>query len=105
MARQPLPLGSWGRVGVTPLAMGTAGRPQSYRARAKFRDLDEITREVMAQGKTRSAAEANLLVKPGRRSPWMSTWAGAPRAGRLPLHWPLTCRYAVGGVLLVSCGF
>ena len=45
------------------LDTGNNGKPQSYRARAKFRDFDGITREVMAQGKTRSAAEAALLVK------------------------------------------
>jgi len=45
------------------LPKSRAGRRASYRARAKFRDFDGLTREVMAEGKTRSAAEANLLVK------------------------------------------
>lgn len=63
MARAPLELGSWGRVWVGPEGTTRKGKPASYRARAMYRDVDGVTREVVARGRTRSAAEANLLRK------------------------------------------
>jgi integrase len=63
MARQPLPLGSWGRIFVGPVIRETKGKRPAYRARAYFRDVDGVTQEIKAEGKTRSAAEASLLVK------------------------------------------
>src|SRR4051794_14600798 len=63
MARQPLPLGSWGHIWTSELATGDPRKRPSYRARASFRDFDGVTREVKAEGRTRSAAEARLLVK------------------------------------------
>src|SRR4051812_1064080 len=63
MARAPLELGTWGRVWVGPEGTPRKGKPASYRARAMYRDFDGVTREVVARGRTRSAAEANLLRK------------------------------------------
>jgi hypothetical protein len=39
------------------------GKPTAYRARALYRDFDGVTREVVAEGRTKSGAEANLLTK------------------------------------------
>lgn len=55
MARPELPLGTHGRVRVER-------RGDAWRARAKFRDFDGVTREVERRGHTRSAAEQNLQV-------------------------------------------
>ena len=63
MARAPLELGTWGRVWVGPEGTLRKGKPASYRARAMYRDFDGVTREVVAKGRTRSAAEARLLSK------------------------------------------
>lgn len=63
MARAPLELGTWGRVWVGPEGTLRKGKPAAFRARAMYRDFDGVTREVVARGRTRSAAEANLLRK------------------------------------------
>jgi hypothetical protein len=39
------------------------GKPTAYRARALYRHFDGVTREVVAEGRTKSGAEANLLTK------------------------------------------
>src|SRR5688572_4559413 len=63
MARQPLPLGSWGRIRVVPGPNTRKGRPTSWRARAQYRDFDGMTRRVEARARTKTEAEANLLQK------------------------------------------
>ena len=68
MSRPPLPLGSWGRIWVSSGPSRHDGKPKSFRARALYRDLDGVTREVVAEGQTRSAAQATLLVKLRERS-------------------------------------
>ena len=68
MARPPLPLGSWGRIWVSPGPSGPSGKSKSFRARALYRDFDGVTREVKAEGRTKSAAEATLLAKLRERS-------------------------------------
>ncbi|WP_406831512.1 hypothetical protein ABEG17_01630 [Pedococcus sp. KACC 23699] len=68
MARPPLPLGSWGRIWVSPSPSRPSGKPKSFRARALYRDFDGVTREVKAEGRTKSAAEATLLAKLRERS-------------------------------------
>ena len=44
--RPPLPIGTWGQVTVT-------GRPGAWRARARFRDVDGVTRSVVRTGATK----------------------------------------------------
>ena len=61
MAREPLPLGSWGRIGVTPRRTNAKGKVTSYRARATYRGFDGVSRLVETEGRTKSAAEARLL--------------------------------------------
>ena len=68
MARPPLPLGSWGRIWVSPSPSRPSGKSPSFRARALYRDLDGVTREVKAEGRTKSSAEVTLLAKLRERS-------------------------------------
>lgn len=51
--RPPLPIGTWGAVRVEQVTGG-------WRARARFRDIDGITRDVERRGKTKSAARNAL---------------------------------------------
>ena len=55
MPRHPLPLGTWGRITRTELG------PDRWRARAKYRDHDGVTRVVERTGKTGAAAERALV--------------------------------------------
>lgn len=55
MPRQPLPLGTWGKI---LRIKEPAGR---WHARARFRDTDGITRLVEAWGNTGAAAERSLV--------------------------------------------
>jgi integrase len=57
-----LPVGTWGRIRREEIG------PRQYRARARFRDYDGITRDVEAWGATGAAAERALLVKLRDRS-------------------------------------
>ena len=68
MARQPLPLGSWGRVRFVPGPNTRKGRPTSWRARAQYRDFDGVTRLVEARARTKTEAEASLLRKLSARA-------------------------------------
>lgn len=61
MARQPLPLGSWGRIRLDPGRNVRKGRPTSWRARTQYRDFDGVTRPVEAGARTKTEAEAKLL--------------------------------------------
>lgn len=51
--RPPLPIGTWGQVTVT-------GQPGAWRARARFRDVDGVTRSVVRTGATKGAARNAL---------------------------------------------
>jgi len=55
MPRPPLPIGTYGTIGVFPLANGSG-----FRAAAKFRDLDGVTRKVGRIGSTPAAAKNRL---------------------------------------------
>ncbi len=55
MARPPLPLGTWGKITRTEIA------PGRWRARAKYRDYDGVTRRIERFGRTGAAAERTLL--------------------------------------------
>jgi integrase len=55
MARPPLPVGTWGKIRRETMA------PGQYRARARFRDYDGVTRDVEAWGTTGPAAERELV--------------------------------------------
>jgi integrase len=57
MARPQLPIGTWGNIRREQTG------PRSWRARARFRDYDGVTREVEASGATGAAAERSLRVK------------------------------------------
>ena len=57
MGKYPLPLGAWGRIRVEELGTNRG------RARAKYRDLDGITRLVEARGGSRTAAQRALQIR------------------------------------------
>jgi hypothetical protein len=61
--RQPLPIGTWGKVRTDVAKRDAKGRPIDHRAQAYFRDHDGRTRLVSAYGKTKSAAENSLRQK------------------------------------------
>jgi hypothetical protein len=63
MPRSPLPIGTWGRVRTQIVKTDEKGKAVSHRAQAKYRDHDGHTRLVSAFGKTKTAAENNLLNK------------------------------------------
>jgi integrase len=63
MSRAPLPIGTWGRIHARAEKRDDKGEPVSYRAQAKFRDHDGVTRPVSAFGKTKTAAERAVLKK------------------------------------------
>lgn len=60
MARQPLPLGTWGKTSARAVHCDGKGRPDKFEAKARYRDLDGRTRRVAAWGKTATEAENNL---------------------------------------------
>lgn len=68
MPRQPLPIGTHGKVKVNPKASG------GFVAKAKYRDYDGVTRIVERSGRTETAATNNLLEALRDR-------AGAPNSG------------------------
>ncbi|AIY02945.1 hypothetical protein ART_3346 [Arthrobacter sp. PAMC 25486] len=57
MAREPLPLGTWGNINVSRSKAGT------WNARAKYRDMDGKVRIVEARGTSAAAARRNLQQK------------------------------------------
>jgi hypothetical protein len=61
--RQPLPIGTWGKIRTDVAKRDAKGRPIDHRAQAYYRDHDGRTRLVSAYGKTKSAAENNLRQK------------------------------------------
>ncbi|WP_344210471.1 hypothetical protein [Kribbella sancticallisti] len=50
MPRKRLPLGTWGDIRTLPVGYSDAGVANRFEARAKFPDLDAVTRLVAAQG-------------------------------------------------------
>jgi integrase len=54
-----LPIGTYGDINITGPEPRTNGRP-AYRARARFRDPDGVTRPVVRYGQTKGRAEAAL---------------------------------------------
>lgn len=62
MPRPQLPVGTWGTIRREQTG------PHSWRARARFRDYDGVTRDVEASGKTGPAAENALRAKVRDRS-------------------------------------
>jgi integrase len=82
MPRPELPLGTWGRIRREQLA------PRSFRARARFRDYDGVTRNVEACGPTGAAAERNLQTKlRDRTTPSHDDINGEMRIERLAELW------------------
>ncbi|MEN3267919.1 helix-turn-helix domain-containing protein, partial [Pseudonocardia sp.] len=63
MSRPPLPIGTWGRIHTRVEKTDDKGKSVSHRAKAKYRDHDGITRTVSAFGRTKTAAENNLVNK------------------------------------------
>lgn len=62
MGRPPLPIGTWGAISTYPRGIDRNGKPSSYRAKAKYREFDGVTRHVQASGRTRTMASNNLRV-------------------------------------------
>lgn len=60
MAREPLPVGTWGKITSRVASQDATGRAVKYEARAYFRDLDGRTRPVAKWGGTASQAENRL---------------------------------------------
>ncbi len=75
MARHPLPLETWGKVSRTKLTAS------SWRASARYRDSDGITRTVQAFGPTGSSAERTLIL--GLKERTVSNPEGVSRDIRL----------------------
>jgi integrase len=63
MGRAPLPIGTWGKIRIYSTHISRKGKPDTFRAMAKYRDFDGRTRTVEASGKTRTAAANNLRQK------------------------------------------
>jgi hypothetical protein len=56
MPRRPLALGTWGELRTHVATTDAKGKPTSYRACAKYRDYDGVTRQVERHGKNKTAA-------------------------------------------------
>ena len=54
MPRPPLTLGTWGEIHTKKIA------PGKYEARARYRDIDGVTRSILRTGRTKTAAENAL---------------------------------------------
>lgn len=75
MARHPLPLETWGKVRRTKLASG------GWRASARYRDSDGVTRTVQAFGPSGASAERSLIL--GLKERTVSNPEGVSRDMRL----------------------
>lgn len=91
MPRRPLPIGTWGRISRTPVTRvdgrdvtlewldrkawlgGVAVKPDAWVARARFRDVDGVTRKVEAWGASAGRAEAALVDAMKERAATSST--------------------------------
>ena len=63
MGRPPLPIGSWGLIRTYPIGKDEKGRPLRYRALARYRDFDGVTRLVQASGRTATQASQKLRMQ------------------------------------------
>src|SRR6266511_186114 len=68
MARPPLPIGTWGKIRTYPTHRDRNGKPDRFRATARFRDFDGRTKTVEASGKSATTAANNLREKLRERS-------------------------------------
>lgn len=68
MSREPLPLGTSGKIRTYVLREDEKARPLRSRALTKYRDFDGVTRQVEAQAKTPAQAENRLRSKLRERS-------------------------------------
>jgi len=68
MGRAPLPIGTWGKIRVYPYHHDVRGRPDTFRAEAKYRDFDGTTRSVTAYGRSKNEAANKLRVRLKERS-------------------------------------
>jgi integrase len=80
--RPPLPLGTWGKVSRKKFENGR------WRATARYRDIDGVTRTTEAWGKTGAAAERSLLTAfQGRQAPTNSDISRTTRLSDLSKLW------------------
>jgi integrase len=63
VAKQPLPLGTWGTISSHIVHRDAKGRADRFEAKARYRDFDGRTRRVTAWGKTATGAANNLRTK------------------------------------------
>ncbi|WP_405072003.1 hypothetical protein OG558_22175 [Kribbella sp. NBC_01510] len=63
MSRPPLPIGTWGSISTRVEKTDAKGKPVTCLSKARIRDHDGHVRPVTAVGKTKTAAERNLLKK------------------------------------------
>ena len=63
MGRSPLPIGTWGLIRTYPVGQDENGKPKRYRAMAKYRDFDGVTRGRGGHGKRKTQREKNLRQK------------------------------------------
>lgn len=63
MGRPPLPIGSWGLIRTYPIGKDEKGKPLRYRALARYRDFDGVTRLVQASGRTATQASQKLRMQ------------------------------------------
>jgi integrase len=60
VAKQWLPLGTWGKISSRAVGSDGRGRPNKFEAKARYRDVDGRTRRVAAWGKSATEAENKL---------------------------------------------
>jgi integrase len=63
VGRPPLPIGSWGLIRTYPIGKDEKGKPLRYRALARYRDFDGVTRLVQASGRTATQASQKLRMQ------------------------------------------
>jgi integrase len=68
MPRDPLPIGTWGKIRTYVAHTNSKGKPDRFKAVAQYRDHDGRTRQVATYGKSASAAQQNLRQKLTERS-------------------------------------
>lgn len=87
MARQPLPIGTWGRIH-THKVTESNGR-ESYRAKARFREFNGAVVQVERYGKTPGAATSKLLSALGERAKMgkAGSWTMSHRFSEVADEW------------------
>lgn len=63
MGRPPLPIGTWGLIRTYPIGEDDKGKPLRYRALARYRDFDGVTRLVQVSGRTATQASQRLRLQ------------------------------------------